>query len=798
MLRRLSPLLFLFCLLGGPSAAQLSAPLPGIGRVAPGNIGAASAQGSMEVWNTLSVSYSGPTHTELDDNPNPFLDYRMVVGLISPSGQLHVVQGFFDGDGQGGSSGDQWTFRFVPNEAGTWAWIVSFRQGTDLAVDQVLTNGAPISFDGSFGAVSIAPRDPNGEGFLKWGLLEYRDDHYRKFRDGPYFVKMGVSGPENLLGYRGFDNTQDQPGGADKSGLTFDLHEYAPHVGDWNAGDPLFTSDVGVDSMGIIGALNYLSSKGINSIFLVANNLGGDGGDTYPYVGPGLSDFDLQHFDLSKLNQWQQVLDHAMRKGIAVHLALGEGQAANALLLDGGNLGTNRKLFYREMVARFGHLLALEWDLCQDNVYSVSNLAQFAAYIQAMDPYKHPITFQTTLLGSDGSYSEYTSSLGNPLLSSASLFHDRSDTGNVIERWRDDSAAAGRKWVVDSVEQWPQTDGLSETNAEEIREEVLWDALFSGGGAEFYLGVHALPEGGFVRLEDFRTREEMWDNVAHAQKLMNLLPFWLMEPADELLTGESNTNGGAEVFRQAGQVYAIYYPDTTVQGTLDLTETGGGSFGAIWYNPRTGLFDSNPIFFTGGSAVAVPSPPDATGGGNFQEQNGLVVMQVESVPVVPMWTFDTSVPGYTGTGFYRWDGPDMFNTPGGGTTVYTFDVTTPGTYNLSIHNYHDDPQPDQNNDCWIKMDSANSVKVFSNNGTSTVGVWNWASDFNSTGAQANFFLNAGTHVMKMSGRSNGFHIDRFHLWLPTVNDPLNLTLPESPRVGGGSDQDWVLVVVRIG
>ena len=800
MLRQLSILSTFLLALGGSSIAQTPQlpPMPGITPTTGGHAGGAFLQGANCVWQPITVSFNGPAHGELDDAPNPFLDYRMAVLLLSPSGALYVVPGFFDGDGQGGSNGNQWTFRFTPDEAGTWAWYVSFRQGTDLAVDTNYLNGTPLSFNGSVGSVVVDAADPTADGFYRLGALEYAGEHYRKFRGGGYFLKTGVGGPENFFGYRGFDNTIDQPGGANTSGLNMGLHEYGPHVADWNAGDPLFTSDVGVDSRGIIGALNYLSSRGLNSFYFIANNIGGDGGDTYPWVGPGQDDFDLQHFDLSKLHQWEQVLDHAMRKGILVHFGLGEGQAANTALLDNGTLGTNRKLFYREMIARFGHLLALEWDLCQDNTYSIVELDAFSSYIASLDAYNHPQTFQTPLLDSTGDYADYTTALGNPAVDVASLFHDRADSGAVIERWRDDSAASGRKWIVDSVQQWPQNDGLSEDNADLVREELLWDALFSGGNVEFYLGRHNLPEGGNMRLEDFRTRDEMWDYVGHANALMSLMPYWDMEPADELLTGESSTKGGAEVFRLPGQLYAIYYPDTSVQGSLDLTETNGGTFAAVWYDPRSGSFAGTPLVFTGGSVVPVPQPPDATGGSVFQEQNGLLVMQAETIPVVPQWTLDTAVAGFTGNGYIRWDGPNMFGTPGAGLTVFNFEIQNAGTYNLSIHNYHDAPEPDQNNDCWIKMDGDNSKKVFSNNGTSTVGVWNWASDFESTGDQAQYFLDAGPHTMKLSGRSNGFHIDRFHLWLSSANDPLNLNNPESPRTGGGSPEDWVLIAVRIG
>ncbi|MFT5292088.1 MAG: hypothetical protein ACI82F_004173 [Planctomycetota bacterium] len=806
--RRLLPILCLVC--AGASSAQSSGTsantLPGIGfpmadavaQATPGDPGTALTQGSLEVWRPLTVTYAGPTHSELDDAPNPFLDYRLTAGLLSPSGQVHLLPGFFDGDGQGGSSGDKWSFRFSPDEAGTWYWLVSFRQGTDLAVDTVSSSGTPTAFDGSLGSVFIAPRDANAEGFYKWGLLEHTGEHYRKFRDGPYFLKTGVSGPENFFGYRGFDNTVNQPGGADTSGLPSNLHEYPSHVADWNSGDPLFTSNLGYDSRGIIGALNYLSNGGINSIFILVNNLGGDGRDTYPYIGASGSDFDLQHFDLSKLSQWGQVFEHAMSKGLMVELGLGEGQVENRTLLDNGTLGTNRTLFYREMVARFGHLLALEWNLCQDNTYSTLDLADFAEFIQSQDPHDHGVTFQSQLLGANGDYPEYSASLGSPLISSASLFHFRDDTGTVIERWRDDSANAGHKWAVDSAVQWPVNEGLSQTSADDIREEVLWDSLFSGGGLEFYMGVHALPEGGYVRLEDFRTRDDMWGYVQHARKLMGLMPFWQMEPADELLTGESTVKGGAEVLRIPGQLYALYYPDTTTPGQIDLTETNGGTFAALWYNPRTGFFEGSATVLTGGSVISVQPPPDSMGGSVFQEQNGLVVMQVESVAVVPSWVLETNVSGYTGSGYYRWSGPDMYNTPGSGFTRYKFNITTPGTYMLSIHNYHDDPEPDKDNDCWVNTDGGNFKKVYSNNGTATVGRWNWASDFESTGDQAEFFFGAGAHNIGISGRSNGYHMDRVHLWLSSVNDPLNLSLPESPRPGTGSPEDWVLVLVRIG
>ena len=40
--------------------------------------------------------------------------------------------------------------------------------------------------------------------------------------------------------------------------------------------------------------------------------------------------------------------------------------------LDGGNLGIQRKLYCRELIARFGHNLALNWNLGEENTQSTA------------------------------------------------------------------------------------------------------------------------------------------------------------------------------------------------------------------------------------------------------------------------------------------------------------------------------------------------------------------------------------------------------------------------------------------
>ena len=466
--------------------------------------------------------------------------------------------------------------------------------------------------------LAIAPRDPNADGFLKWGRLEYVGEHYLKFRDGSYFIKTGTDSPENFLGYKGVDNTVDQ-GGAPTTGLENGLHRYGPHVADWgvnglgDAEDPLFVSkNTGYDSRGIIGALNYLSWAHVNSIYFLPMNLGGDGQETYPFLNASGSAFDDTHYDVSKLDQWGEVFDHATRRGIMLHFVLAETEWANEHWLDNGNLGVERKLYYREMVARFGHALAIKWNLCEETDYSAAECLDFADYLQKQDPYDHGIAFHSHTLPSSGDNPLWTAVLGDPRFSMNSIQGFGTDAGRHVKKWRADSAAAGRKWVIDHDE---QNESLNNVNMDESRKRALYDVLFSGGSIEWYAGYYTLPLGGDLRTEDFRQREEMWNYSWYARKLMeNQMPFWEMDPAPNLVQGEAGDFGGAEVFRKVGDTYAIYYPNASVTGTLDLRETNG-SFTARWYNPRTGLFEGSNIPITAGSVVTPGAPPSKPGRG---------------------------------------------------------------------------------------------------------------------------------------------------------------------------------------
>lgn len=577
--------------------------------------------GEMLKWHPVTIDFTGPQASETDTLPNPFLDYRLQVEFSGPGGQAYNVPGYFAGDGGGGETGNIWRVLFSPDEAGEWDYTAHFKSGEEIAVE-LNKEGESVSFDGSSGHFEIAEQDSSATGFYKWGRLEYVGKHYLKFRDGDYWIKGGADSPENFLAYIGFDNTYGSSQNYDDLESIPTLHGYDVHIEDWNPGDPDWGDCSG---KGIIGALNYLSSKNVNSIYFLLMNIGGDGKDVFPWVGSpvpeGSAQNDNLHYDLSKLEQWHMVFDHAQKKGIALHAVFNEAEEENKRELDNGELDIERKLFYREMIARFGHFPALQWNISEEYNLKLNlgdeRVREFARYIESTDPYKHPITVHSA----GNPLEELAFTFGDPLFSTTSVQLNQRRIDQVTENIRKATAEAGRplpasmdEFTVDigSNRSWIPID-----NANLQRKQKLWPTYFSGGQIEFILE-------GFLEVDSFKKPESeaLWNYIWFARKLIqNNLPFHEMEPMDELVTSESTVSVGegdgvisemgAQVFAKPGDSYAIYFPIAESTGTLDLSGVSG-NLEMQWYNPRTGQFAGESQATEGGSQIEIGSPPSSS------------------------------------------------------------------------------------------------------------------------------------------------------------------------------------------
>ncbi len=556
-----------------------------------------AVSGTLEKWATVTIDFQGPAHSAKDNDPNPFLDYRLAVRFTGPCGRTYDVPGFFDGDGAGGLTGNVWRVRFSPDGLGQWQFRASFRKGPAVAVSLDAEAGEAASFDGCEGSFVIKAANEQAPGFLRLGRLQYVGEHYLKFADGPYWIKGGTDSPEDFLAYRGFDNTISGRRGG---------HSYAPHVRDWTEGDPDWGDGKG---KGIIGALNYLASAQVNSIYFLPMNIGGDGGNTWPYLGridtSGDPGNDNLHFDLGKLRQWEIVFAHAQRKGIFLHFVLNEGERGNKRELDNTKLGVERKLYYRELAARFGHHLAMQWNLCEEynhNNLQAKQVKQWAGYLHDVDPYDHPITVHH----SSTPEKTWTPFLGDPLFTMTSF---QTKSSRTVEDWRRKSVAAGVPLVIGMDEFWPDTARAS--NADRHRREYIWPIYLSGGNIEFILKD-------LLGTEDFRRYEAHWAYMWHARKFVQEhLPFWEMKPMDELLSGAPEYRGKnltiqGQVFAKPGEVYAVYMPTAKSTATLDLS-ADKGAFVMRWYNPRTGEFVGETRKVEGGKSVELgPAPSEAS------------------------------------------------------------------------------------------------------------------------------------------------------------------------------------------
>ncbi len=96
---------------------------------APAQISAAvpfTLTGPGTKWEVVSIAFHGPMADAADNQPSPFLNYRLQLAFTAPGGRTYNLPGFLDGDGQGDRRGNVCRVLFSPDEAGSWnggCWI---------------------------------------------------------------------------------------------------------------------------------------------------------------------------------------------------------------------------------------------------------------------------------------------------------------------------------------------------------------------------------------------------------------------------------------------------------------------------------------------------------------------------------------------------------------------------------------------------------------------------------------------------------------------------------------------------
>ncbi len=559
--------------------------------------GTVTISGELKRWHKVTLTIDGPFASETG-TPNPFLDYRMDVTFTNGS-LTYKVPGYFAADGNAANSsatsGTKWRAHLSPDLTGTWTYTVSFTYGSNVAING---GGAAVSpYNGKTGTFSIAETDKTGRDLRAKGRLQYIGGHYLKFAgNGEYFLKQGADAPENFLAYADFDGPFKTDGQKDNL-----IKTWSAHVGDWKTGDPSWKSGKG---KGIIGAVNYLASEGMNAFSFLPMNIGGDDRNVFPY----LNYTERVRLDVSRLAQWQIVMEHGTRKGMFLHFKTQETE--NELLLDSGNLGTQRKLYYRELIARFAHNLALNWNLGEEiNNATTSQKQAWAQYFFDNDPYHHHIVIHNGANHHDllGSASKLTG---------FSLQTSQSDFSGVHSRVKDylsRSVSAGKPWAVACDEPGDASHALrpdydAGSSHEDGRKNALWGTFLAGGwGNEWYFGYK--HDHSDLTCEDFRSRDNWWDYCRYALEFFPKanVPYWEMKNDN----GKSSASSDYCFFK-AGEAYIVYLKNG---GTTNLDLTGvSGDFDVKWYDPRNGgsLKNGSVTQVSGGGSRGLGNAPNNT------------------------------------------------------------------------------------------------------------------------------------------------------------------------------------------
>lgn len=599
-------------------------------------------------YDPVTVELAGPLLNEAA-GINPFADYRLDVTFSDGTGSFSVP-GYFAGCADAAdrrcTGGRTWKAHFVPSHGGSWSYSVRFRTGRDI----VPTGGAGAAvtgLDGASGLFTVGDQPRNN--VRARGLLSYAGESYYLWSGDKWpFFKFGPDSPENMLAYAGFDATPN----AKKL-----RKSWTPHERDFDARASAYLWN-GDRGKGLLGMFRYLADQRLNSVSMLLFNVGGDdqnvvphllkvSPETYAALEPKAQWNDgvvHDRFDLSKLAQWQRALSYADELGLHLHFKLAETE--NDLFMDGGTMGRERKIYLREMVARFNHFLAVTWNLGEESHQPAPSLIEQSRYVAGLDPYDHPLVLHTYPHEKE----IYRPLLGNHCalngLSLQGIFPDFRDLRADVIKWRAESRSAGRPWAIGYDEQGGAQGGAPvdldypaermpdpkrgvEIAPDLFRRAALWNALTSGSfGLEAYYGYRTGCTD--LNCEDQRTRASLWRDGAAALAFFDRhvgTEALRMEAADDL-----TPNPDDFVFADLGRLYVIYTtPNVPSALPLNYNQHFGnqagvrlqlfgqtGDYSVGWYDARIGGdLQMTPIARVAGGGMANLGKPPEGGSGEW-------------------------------------------------------------------------------------------------------------------------------------------------------------------------------------
>jgi hypothetical protein len=603
-----------------------------------------SIKGDLFKWNKITLELSGPNATE---TASTFTNNRMDVTFThTATGTALKVPGFFAADGDAANtsatSGNKWHAILRPDKTGEWTYSIDFYEGTNVAnATTPVGRNAIYSVSGTIGtigglATNLAPYD-----LRLSGRLMKDGNHCKWAESGKYYLKVGPDSPENFIDYAGMDLDATRKTELPKNYL----HTWQPHVKDWRNGDPVWKSNKG---KGIIGALNYLQlNDKVNSFS--TSIFGGDSENIFPWTTRS----GKLVYDISKLAQWGIVFDHSQHMGLTAHIKFAE---AENHVEDGMKAGTRElDIYYREMIARFGHLLALEWNISEEfgNVNGLNpnyggtvagtaaEAIKRAKIIKKLDPYKNLVVLHTGPGPLQGIYDAIINQDVHAL-DGISMQNTEQNNWAVVytytKKYTENSKNKGNPWVVATDEQNPGGTGVwtsKELNSalrdggKPARTNILWGCFMAGGAGVMWYGGSV----GDFQTEDYKRHELLhkWSSICVNEFFYGCnIPFHKMTV--------SNASSSGWCLAKASEVYVIYLPNG---GTSNITlPAGSANYKIQWFDPRNGgsLKDGTVQTAQAGGSRSIGNAPN-----NITQDWAVIVYDPSKFSPIP--TLDTDGDG---------------------------------------------------------------------------------------------------------------------------------------------------------
>ena len=283
---------------------------------------------------TDSISCWDMCEIALEDSgwSNPFKDVRLDGVFTAPSGTEYRVEGFYDGDGDGGTTGNVFRLRFAPSEEGDWTW----RTESNREALNGISGRFAVSVDGNRGPLRYDPALP----------------HWLHWADGSVFFEAGAGDPECFLANAFITQQQRYKG------------------------------------------IDYLAQRGVTSLYMGVVNAGPGDGTPEMKVTPWTGGFDKPNFDdicLDFMNRLDGVVRRLAKNGMVAHIVL---YLDDCCEISNAITGEQEEMLIRYLCARFGSYCGVVWNLAEEyeECFTDDWCRSRAAMFRKYDPLGHPVT----------------------------------------------------------------------------------------------------------------------------------------------------------------------------------------------------------------------------------------------------------------------------------------------------------------------------------------------------------------------------------------------------------------------